>query len=583
MKYISAKNNSVYFKLLTTFLIVVMPLYILSMIINRVSERDVHKKITNSLQQQVNYYANMLDNEFRRIITVQMEYINDNDILDLSIKSEYMSDYGKTRAVINIQERIQLLKNLSNYVREVTVYIPGYNRKISTEKMITELSENPEEHFLYSQNSLLSKSALILWKNRLFLNIPFPDNQFSVKPDIPLFSINVEISADEIRNQLSNFVGYEDGGALFIGKSNDYYIYHGSGKDIADWIVNEFREKEDGIPDNGIHFIKNNKERYVLVYKQSEYLDGIYLAFFPESRILGELNSYKTRLYITIAAGAIFMLFFSYYMYNLISIPLGNIIYAFTRVENGDLASYIKHNRKDEFGHLYDRFNNMVNKLGNLIDQVYIEKIRVQEAELKQLQYQINPHFLYNSLYLIYRMAKIGDCDNIIKLSNHLRKYYEYIIHGNEPQITLEQEIEHVNNYIEVQNLRFKGRIRAYVQQLPEELKCYVVPRLILQPIVENAYKHGFKDKITDGRLYIKFETDENHLMVIIEDNGDIDDSQIYNLSSKLNQLENIEEHSGLFNVHKRIRIKYGPESGLYVSRSECGGLKVVLRMKLNN
>lgn len=584
MKSFNIKNNFVYFKLLTTFLIVVMPLYILSININEASEKDVRDKISKSLQLQINYYANMLDNEFKRILTVQREYINDQDILDLSIKSEIMSDYSKTQAVINIQERIRLLKNLSNYIKEVTVYIPKYNRKISTEKLITEISQCIEEQFFYNQNSLLNKSPLIIWQNRIFLNIPFPDNQFNVKPDVPLFSVNVEISVDEIRNQLNNFVGYENGGAIFLSKSNDYFIYSGGSEDIIARIRNEFKTIKDDISDNGIYYIQYNKEHFVLVYKQSDYLDGVYIAFFPEDKVLGELKSYKIRLYSTVTVGAIIMLFFSYYMYKLISIPLGNIIDAFRRVENGDLSARIKHNRKDEFGHLYDRFNNMVIKLSNLIEQVYIEKIRAQEAELKQLQYQINPHFLYNSLFLIYRMAKIGDCDNIIKLSNHLRKYYEYITHGNGTQITLEQEVEHVKNYIEIQNLRFKGRIKAYIQQLPPELKTYMVPRLVLQPVVENAYKHGFKDKIKDGNLYINFEKDENCLSIIVEDNGDIDDSQINDLSRKLEAVENIEENSGLINVHKRIKIKYGQECGLYVSRSEYGGLKVVLKMRfLNN
>ena len=164
----------------------------------------------------------------------------------------------------------------------------------------------------------------------------------------------------------------------------------------------------------------------------------------------------------------------------------------------------------------------MVKELKTLIEQSYKQKILVQRAEMKQLQSQINPHFLYNSFFILNTMARTEDYENIEKFTEQLGRYFQFITRSAADEVPLEKEVEHARVYTEIQAMRYSNRIKAYFEELPEEFWGIVVPRLILQPIIENAFEHGLGMVKKNGILTVSFEKLQNGLHIIIENNGEI-------------------------------------------------------------
>ena len=161
----------------------------------------------------------------------------------------------------------------------------------------------------------------------------------------------------------------------------------------------------------------------------------------------------------------------------------------------------------------------MAHILDNLIHKVYEQKILTQRAELKQLQSQINPHFLYNRFFNIYRLAKDEDCENIVLFSKYLGNYYQYITRNAASEVPLSAEYEHAVNYCSIQKFRFDGRLEIRLSPLPEAFRSLKVPRMIIQPILENAFEHGL-NQVPSPSLCLNIFQEDDALILSVENNG---------------------------------------------------------------
>jgi two-component system sensor histidine kinase YesM len=305
------------------------------------------------------------------------------------------------------------------------------------------------------------------------------------------------------------------------------------------------------------------------------------VTFIPEETVKRPLSKFNLWAWLFSITSVVAIVIYSYSSYKFVHKPLLLLVQSFRRMEDGSLDIPIKHEKEDEFGYLYNRFNQMLLKLQTLIDQDYKQKLMMQKAELKQLQSQINPHFLYNSFFILNSLAKTGDIERVERFTNMLGEYFRFITRNGEDNVLLSEEIRHSRMYTEIQNLRFSRRIRVQFDDWPTEMERIRVPRLVVQPIIENAYEHSLEKMTEDGLLRVSFEMNQNEALVIVEDNGDISDTEIEAIKSRLASTAESYEMTGMINIHRRMQLTYGDGSGLFVSRSKLNGLKVVIRMKL--
>jgi two-component system sensor histidine kinase YesM len=286
-------------------------------------------------------------------------------------------------------------------------------------------------------------------------------------------------------------------------------------------------------------------------------------------------------LYAVACLLLVFGVIASYYLYRNLQVPIQELVRHVRRIERGDYSSRISMKGGSEFSFLFFRFNEMAETVQNLLERVYEEQIRSREAMLKQLQSQINPHFLYNCLFYIKNMARLGDEESVVAMALNLGEYFRYTTRMNKETALFQEELDVVVNYLEIQNLRMK-RI-AYQIEVPEPIRMLVIPRLMLQPIVENAVIHGIEPIDGKGEIRIRGEVHEGEYRVVVEDNGvGLDDDQLSQLQIRLElPEEEVSASYGLWNVNQRLKLMFAPGSGLLVSRSPLGGLAVTVVMKL--
>jgi two-component system sensor histidine kinase YesM len=236
--------------------------------------------------------------------------------------------------------------------------------------------------------------------------------------------------------------------------------------------------------------------------------------------------------------------------------------------------------RSDEIGTLERRFNSMLLRIKELIQVEYKSKIDKRTAQLKAMQAQINPHFLYNALQVIGGIALSRKVPEIYEHIRAISDLFRYAIKMKSDIVLIADEIEHVSNYLHIQKLRFQHMLDIQLE-IDEECRSCQIPKFSLQPIVENCFLHGLEGKMGKWSIVIQAQLILDEVEISIKDNGiGIDDEQLQQIRKYLNQ-ESEEsrfgDSMGLGNVNSRIKIIFGDEYGLFVTSDTGAGTTVKL------
>lgn len=264
--------------------------------------------------------------------------------------------------------------------------------------------------------------------------------------------------------------------------------------------------------------------------------------------------------------------------------PISTLSKLMKKAQTGDMTVRFVNHYKGEIGQLGDSFNAMVEKINELLGVVYKEQKNKREAELKILHEQIKPHFLYNTLDTIQWMAKQYHAQDIVDLVLALSGFFRISLSQGKEFITLEQEVLMVKNYLDIQKVRYED-LFEYKTEIEEGLGNYMVLKICLQPLVENALYHGIKESDQGrGTIWIRaFSESEDSIILKVEDDGTgMSQERIDQLNSWLKLKERGEEVKayGTLNVNDRIKIAYGDEYGLHYEKRTGGGTVAVVRLK---
>ncbi len=282
----------------------------------------------------------------------------------------------------------------------------------------------------------------------------------------------------------------------------------------------------------------------------------------------------------------------SFYVARNSTLRIRELVKRTHRVAAGDFADDVEVHGSDEIAELGRSFNEMARKLGQLVDEVYASKIQAQAYRLKQqeteliaLQMQIHPHFLYNTLDAIRMHAVIEGNEAIADMLLALSAMLRYSIGGGE-DTTLGAEIAHAARYVHIRNMKHDHQV-CFVTQVPEEFTGQKLPRLLLQPIVENAFVHGLRRAGKGQKVTVTVSRQsEGTLCIEIADNGvgmPVDQVAYWNerLQAPMDDVETLDGGIGLLNVNARLRLRYGPEFGLMMRSTPGTGTIVQIRLPL--
>lgn len=255
--------------------------------------------------------------------------------------------------------------------------------------------------------------------------------------------------------------------------------------------------------------------------------------------------------------------------------PINQMNQAMKQVQEGKLDTSIPVLRNDEFGVLSQNFNVMTQELSNFLEQKIETQRKLADIQIAMMQAQLNPHFLYNTLDTIKWMAKSAKVEPISQLSQKLARILRTSI-VKEQFITIGEEFQICSDYGEIQNIRFQGKYQ-FLFDCPKDLLSYKIPKLIIQPLVENAIIHGLRMKET-GIIKIFASKNNDAIILSIQDNGiGIDDEMMQFINT--HQWKQIDGHIGMYNVDSILRLHYGVNSGLHAQRLEEGGTLIQITL----
>ena len=226
----------------------------------------------------------------------------------------------------------------------------------------------------------------------------------------------------------------------------------------------------------------------------------------------------------------------------------------------------------------------MAYQVEHLKNNVYEEQIRVQKAEMKELQAQIYPHFFANCLNLVYSLAQVKDTELVQRLTLYLVKHLRFMMRTNRTMVTLSEELEHIGNYLSIQKIRFPQALEYNINIEPE-LNSVLIPAFILQPFVENAMEHGFCYRENapfsiSVQIGLKSDNSGNYISIRIEDNGKGFSKEIISeIQSGSFPCENTDKHIGIWNVKRRCQLYYHAEVSISFFNHPEGGAVVEMAL----
>lgn len=256
----------------------------------------------------------------------------------------------------------------------------------------------------------------------------------------------------------------------------------------------------------------------------------------------------------------------SIYISKSISSPVKELNRITNQVAKGDLSVRSNLTVGAELGELSESMNLMIDKINELLEQVTNEQIRLRKAEFELLQSQINPHFLYNTLDTIVWLAEAGEEKEVVSMVENLSDFFRISLSKGNDVISIRDEIQHVRSYLEIQQVRYRD-ILTFDIDVPENMMDMRIPKISVQPLVENALYHGIKNKRGVGKIEIKGEKKFDKITISVKDNGigmTTEDLERVRNGMVFGQSED-NNVFGLYNVNERIRLKFGEKSGVSI------------------
>ncbi|WP_307562675.1 sensor histidine kinase [Paenibacillus sp. V4I7] len=564
---------NIFSKILVLLILLLIPIVLLYSYTNRITNNVVQDQIQSSNLNQLSFFMHQLDADVERLAMSPVILGSDPYIREFIDRNE-SPDYDMLKEQSRIIQKLSLQSVSSGWVNELTIAIPKGKQVLSSSIFVNGTDAWPwdspiKRTWTYEErkgdNGIGSFSREISEPIRAQVagqaNVLY-QVRFSVQNMIQLLDVYKQDKRSD----------------PFLVDGQNRAIFNSSSNPSITHTIHE-RLAGQGLPLTGQVQFEIANQQYLISFVKSEQLGWYLVDYVPVEKILSPITMTRKLFYVSIALLLGMSILASFLLYRNVQIPIGKMIQSVQQVKRGDLSARIAYRAKNEFDFLIQRFNEMAEQIQVLVEDVYAEKIRSREATLKQLQSQIHPHFLYNSLFFIINSAEMEDKESVVAMSQNLAEFYRYTTRVEKQSVRLQEELDLVGHYLTIQNLRIH-RLK-YEISVPDEMLDERVPRLILQPLVENAIVHGIERSAEGDLITITGEQKDGWNRLIVEDNGGgLDEAGLDKLLKQLEAPMSDEIGCGTWNVHHRLYYQFGEGSGLTFERVNDGGLRAVLTLE---
>ncbi|WP_308635833.1 sensor histidine kinase [Paenibacillus silvisoli] len=332
----------------------------------------------------------------------------------------------------------------------------------------------------------------------------------------------------------------------------------------------------------GIFSTPMDGEQMLVVYNRLETNDWTLVGMLLGADLMKDAGSLRWYILSLGLAFSFIGILLAIFVASTVHRPLQKMIRAMRKAQNGDFDARIEDKREDEFGYLFVHFNQMVARIKELINELYVQKLLEQGLQLKMLGSQINAHFLYNTLDSIHWIARIHKVDDISTMIFGLSKYLRISLNEGRDEVSVSEVVQLLDSYIMIQKVRYRDKFSLHLH-VDKSLEEYKVLKYIFQPLVENAIYHGLEKKSGKGRLDVAFIHDNGCLKFVVTDDGaGIASDKLSELQLILSGKRSEEgQHFALRNIHAQIHIAYGVQYGIQLQSSYGSGTEVTMTIPL--
>lgn len=535
----------------------------------RVYDKEMYAQSSQSL----NVTAYGVENELKKMETLSFRIATDPTIQQNlgRVRAEGTS-YDYFRISELLKERMIELGNLDKYVLSMQI-IDTRGSEIATGKQVITLSDERIAH-------IQEETAPALGGNQWI----FPteqDRSLIATRQIRSFA-NLDLNRlgeIAIRIDLHKLIG--DYARGLDTEGSQFFLMHRSGSLLTGTSalpldqVNEVIESP-----NGYEIVQSAGKRFFVTYVPSDYAEWTYVIQIPYDTMFKTILNVQKLVLVVFSTLFVVAIIFAVRFARGVTRPIESLNAKMKQVQKGNF-DYAEESDgtvypMDEAGQLHRNFRIMIQRIDELITENYTKQLAMRESEYKALQAQINPHFLYNTLESINWLARMAGQRHISRMVEALAHLLRNAISHKEPVITLREELAIVRHYITIQQIRFEERLCCRVE-LPEKLEACLVPKMIVQPLVENAIQYGLEQMLGDCIISITVEAVDEHLEIRVEDNGPgMDPAHIEGVL--MGEVPTKGSGIGLRNIDERIRHLYGEGCGVTIGKPEQGAL-IILRM----
>jgi two-component system, sensor histidine kinase YesM len=576
-------NKSIRFKLLFYFFVII----ILCITTLTWLGSSIYKK---SLQDQANRYTVQMMEQVWNQINMRIQE-NDDIINYLSMEEELQQFMKEESPAPNLLKKVnQKLKVYKSRHDEMAglLLVNEHGQYASNETF--PISRDPLTEEYWYQKAIHSPEKLQLISNPVGRNVKEKSNYqinnlLSVVKAIKdpytnrvVGVILIDLKLDFIKDVIQS-IKLGNSGFIFILNNGGNVVYSPVNTIIyrinPEWISKNHTETIEKIIDHN---------KFQIIYNVYPSIQWKVVGVFSLDETTEVVS--RVQFYTILVAVITLLLAFiaSWFFTSSIINPVNKLKSLMENVEEGKFNLPFNSKYNDEIGQLGRSYNRMIQEISRLIQLVYQEQKNKREAELKILQAQIKPHFLYNTLDTIQWMAYEYNAHRIVEMVNALTTLFRIGLNRGNEYISVKEELSHVESYLIIQMTRYESKLEYEIQAVDEILQ-YKMIKLLLQPLVENAIYHGIKNKRGKGKIVINVSEEAGSLFLSVMDTGSgIPNEKVNEINEILHTVNSIEHKKsgyGLFNVNDRIKLVYGPEYGLLIESLYGEWTKVIIHLPL--
>jgi two-component system sensor histidine kinase YesM len=559
-------------------LISILPITIISIYSNYRYERSIETKLGLYSEQILTEVAKNIKNELLNYETLSEEVIMDDLVQEGLSTYTGMDDFNKNKLLDDLNTklgneifRFSNLKNIHLLMPDgSSFYDIGYEffSEENKQSLIKSIDQSDRNLFhTYTKTNQNSDCILI---GRKINAKEQPDKKLGYM----FIVVDEKVFAEQIYKNVD------------MGKGSDLFIIDSSGliiSSISNGLVNGSRYPDETFVEqlnkdtklgSYTRLQKNIKEKFMAVSTYIPEADWYLVGRIPDSYINSESLEVRNGIILLCIIVVILSVLLSMFIYLSVYAPIRDIVVSAKRIGDGELDVVIDDGRNDEMSSLSRNIRRMVSKLKELIDNIKKEQTAKREAELKMLQAQINPHFLFNTLNSLKWTAMLSNNNTLSDGLEALSGLMKDTILNKDELVDIETEINNLKNYATIQRIRY-GCSFSLLYDIEEALKKCLVLKFILQPIVENSILHGIEDENSMIEIRVHVSKRDECLHITVEDNGKGFDTAETDFARKNKKLSGI----GITNVDERIKINYGDDFGLKVESRPGLGTSAFIRL----